>query len=225
GLIMTHADDDGLVLPPRLAPAQVVIIPITFKADDPEAVMDYCRSLAEELKGIVYAGRPIGVEIDDRDIRGGEKTWSWVKKGVPIRLEIGPRDMAEDSVFMARRDRPAKEKQGVPRGTFLETIVPLLDEMQQGLYDRALAHRTEHTREIDSKEEFYEWFTAPEGEPTPIHAGFAMSHFCGDREVEERIKSELGVTVLCEPLGDAEPGTCPFTGQPSPRRVFWGKSY
>jgi len=226
GLIMTHADDDGLVLPPRLAPSHVVILPITFKADDPEAVMQYCRQLAEDLGRIEYAGRRIGVEIDDRDIRGGEKTWSWVKKGVPIRLEVGPRDMAEDSVFMGRRDRPAKEKEGIARTRFLEEVVSMLDQMQQGLYDRALAHREEHTREFDSKEEFVEWFTSPAGDPTPIHAGFAKTHFCGDRELEEQIKSDLGVTVLCEPLDDvAEPGTCPFSGKPSPRLVWWGKSY
>ena len=95
-----------------------------------------------------------------------------------------------------------------------------------GLYDKALAHREEHTREIDTREEFMEWFTAPDGEPTPIHAGFAMTHFCGDRDLEEQIKAELGVTVLCEPIdGDPEPGTCPFSGKPSPRRVVWGKSY
>ncbi|HBZ96432.1 MAG TPA: proline--tRNA ligase [Phycisphaerales bacterium] len=226
GLIMTHSDDDGLVLPPRLAPAHVVILPITFKADDPEAVMEYCRTLARDLRGIRYAGRTIEVEIDDRDIRGGEKTWSWVKKGVPIRLEVGPRDMAEDSVFMARRDRPAKEKESVARVRFLEEVVSMLEEMQQGLYDRALAHREDHTREIDTREEFTEWFTAPDGDPTPIHAGFAMTHFCGDRALEEQIKSELGVTVLCEPIDDdPEPGTCPFSGKPSPRRVVWGKSY
>ena len=108
GLLMTHADDDGLVLPPKLAPAHIVIMPIIFKADDPAAVLDWCRSLAEDLRKQTYAGRSIEVELDTRDIRGGEKSWSWVKKGVPIRLEVGPRDMEAGSVFMARRDKSPK---------------------------------------------------------------------------------------------------------------------
>jgi prolyl-tRNA synthetase len=204
----------------------VVILPITFKADDPEAIMDWCRSLADELRALTYAGRSIEVELDTRDIRGGEKTWSWVKKGVPIRLEVGPRDMESGSVFMARRDRSPKEKEGVPREQFLADVTSILDEIQQGLFDKALAFREEHTRDIDSKEEFEAFFAAPEGEPTPIHAGFARTHFCGDRELEEQIKNDLGVTVRCIPLEeDAEAGTCPFTGQPSERRLVWGKSY
>lgn len=226
GLLMTHADDDGLVLPPKLAPAHVVILPITFKADDPEAVLAWCHSLAEELRALTYAGRSIEVEFDTRDIRGGEKTWSWIKKGVPIRLEVGQRDMEAGSVFMARRDQSPKEKSGVPREEFLATVCSILDDIQQGLFDKALAFREEHTRDIDSKEEFEAFFAAPDGEPTPIHAGFARTHFCGDRALEEQIKNDLGVTVRCIPLEDEpQPGTCPFTGQPSPQRLVWGKSY
>jgi prolyl-tRNA synthetase len=231
GLIMTHSDDDGLILPPHLAPAHVVILPITFKADDPDAVMNYCQKLADDLRVISYHGRSIEVEIDDRDLRGGEKVWSWVKKGVPIRLEVGPRDMAEDSVFMARRDRDAKDKQSVPRSEFVQTLTQILDEMQQGLFDRALANRRAHTRAIDSEEEFREFFTAPDndGGPTPIHGGFALTHFSGDPEVEARINDELSVTVRCLPFepveGYDDEGACPFDGKPSQRRVVWAKAY
>jgi len=229
GLIMTHADDDGLVVPPRLAPAHVVILPITFKADDPERVMNYCHKLADDLRVQPYHGRSIEVEIDDRDVRGGEKTWSWVKKGCPIRLEIGPRDMENDAVFMARRDRPAKDKQAVPRAEFTAKVVEILDEIQAGLLERARSFRAEHTRTIDTEEEFRDWFDAPateEGVPTPPHAGFARAHWSGDPDVEQRINDELGVTIRCIPLDDEEgPGICPFTGKPSPQRVVWAKAY
>ncbi len=225
-LLMTHSDDDGLVLPPRLAPSHVVIMPITFKADDPEAIQAYCRKLADDLRSQAWLGRPLDVELDERDIRGGEKTWSWIKKGVPIRLEIGPRDMESDSVFMGRRDKSPKDKESVGRERFLSDVHSILDEMQQGCFDRALAFREEHTRDIDSREEFESFFASPEGEPTPIHGGFARTHFCGDPGIEEQIKNDLGVTIRCMPLdADQDPGTCPFSGQPSTQRVTWGKSY
>ncbi|MBC8201285.1 MAG: proline--tRNA ligase [Planctomycetes bacterium] len=219
GLIMSHADDDGLVLPPRLAPSHIVIIPITFKADDPEAILNYCHKLADDLGVINYHGRSVEVEIDNRDIRGGEKTWGWVKKGIPIRLEVGPRDMKSDSVFMARRDKGHKEKCGVPRVEFIETVTDILDEMQQGLFDRALARREEATKIIDSKDDFYNHF---DGDGN----GFVYAHFCGDPAVEDEIKGDLKVTLRCIPLhGHNEEGTCIFTGKPSKQRVLWAKSY
>jgi prolyl-tRNA synthetase len=228
GLIMTHADDDGLVLPPRLAPTHVVILPITFKADDPDRIMNYCHKLAADLRMKDFHGRPVEVEIDDRDLRGGEKTWQWIKKGCPLRLEIGPRDMEQDAVFMGRRDRGPKEKETVPRAEFLDRVIGILDEIQAGLFERATAFRADHTRTIDDEAEFREFFAAPESGdgPTPIHGGFALSHWSGDVEVEKRIADELGVTIRCIPLGDEEgPGTCPFSGKPSPQRVVWAKAY
>ena len=103
GLIMTHSDDDGLVLPPAIAPAHIVILPVTPKPDSREAVLEYCRNLKQSLEAQSYLDEPIRVELDDRDIRGGEKTWSWVKKGVPVRIEVGPRDMEKDAVFYAKK--------------------------------------------------------------------------------------------------------------------------
>ena len=224
-MIMCHGDDDGLVCPPRLAPAHVVIMPITGRSEQPELIHNYCRKLADDLRVTPYHGRHLEVEVDDRDLRGGEKNWQWVRRGVPIRLEVGPRDMESDSVFMARRDKPANEKTSVPRAEFLADVTDMLDDMQQGMYDRAFAFREANTRHIDDVDEFRAWFTAPEGEPTPPHAGFAWTHFCGDEDVEQQIADELGVTVRCIPFGDDEPGTCPFTGKPSPKRVLWAKAY
>jgi prolyl-tRNA synthetase len=208
----------------------VVIIPITMKADDPGAIMNYCQKLADDLRVIPYHGRRIEVEIDNRDLRGGDKVWSWVKKGVPLRVEIGPRDMAADSVFAARRDKSPKEKKAIPRAKFVAEIASMLDEMQQGLVDRARSFRAANTREIDSKDEFYKYFTPPAGgahqEAQPIHGGFAMSHFCGDPAVEKQVKDDLGVTVRCIPLnGSRQSGKCVITGKPSEQRVVWAKAY
>jgi len=229
GMIMTHADDDGMVCPPRLAPSHVVILPVVQKPEDRERVFTYCRALAGDLKKLSYNGAPVRVIVDERDIRGGEKVWSWIKKGVPIRLEIGPRDIDKDGVFMGRRDKTPKEKVALGRGEFLARCTNILDEIQDSLFARALTNRQAHTREIDSKDEFYAYFAAPKtknpNDPTPIHGGFALAHFNGDPALEAKIKDELGVTVRCIPLEPGTPGTCPFTGQPSAKRVVWAKSY
>ncbi|HZJ62240.1 MAG TPA: hypothetical protein VFD36_01855, partial [Kofleriaceae bacterium] len=133
------------------------------------------------------------------------------------------------SVFMGRRDKKPKDKQSVARGEFVAGVAAMLQSIHDALYQRAVAFRTEHTRTIDTREEFYAWFTPPPtrnaNDPTPIHGGFAMTHFCGDPGLEAQIKDELGVTVRCIPLAPGVPGTCPFTGQPSPKRVVWGKAY
>ena len=224
-MVMTHADDDGLLLPPRPAPAHVVILPMTGRAENPEAVLNYCRKIADDLRVIPYHGRHIEVEIDDRDIRGGEKNWQWIRRGVPIRLDIGQRDMEADSVFMARRDKGHKDKENVSREAFISGIHNLLEEMQQGMYERALAFQQAHSAELDSEEAFAAFFAPPAGEPTPPHGGFGYAHFCGDADVEKRINDEYGVSVRCIPFGEDAPGTCIFTGKPSPRPVVWAKAY
>ena len=228
GQIMTHADDDGLVLAPKLAPAQVVIIPIFRSDDERPKVLEYCNSVARELRALRFADRQLGVIVDERDERGGEKVWNWIKKGVPLRLEIGPRDIEKDSVFVARRDRAHKDKQSVTRGEFAATVLDTLQSIQDGLFQRAKAFRKEHTRRIDTKEEFYAFFRAEreqENVPTPIHGGFALTHFSGDVTLEEKIKNDLSVTVRCIPLEKSEAGICPFTGKPSAQRVVWAKAY
>jgi prolyl-tRNA synthetase len=227
-LLMTHSDDDGFVLPPKLAPTHVVILPIIRAEEDRARVLEYCNRVAAELRAQRYNERPVEVVIDDRDERGGEKVWRWIKKGVPIRLEIGPRDIEKDAVFVGRRDFSPKEREAIPRSEFVANIATTLASIQKNLFDRALAFREKHTRRIDDKDEFYAWFTPPpsaENAPTPIHAGFALTHFNGDVKLEQKIKDDLGVTVRCIPLEKSEPGVCPFTGEPSPQRVVWAKAY
>jgi prolyl-tRNA synthetase len=226
---MTHADDDGMVCPPRLAPQHVVIIAVIQKPEVRQQVLDYCNKLAAELRAQTFAGAPVRVHVDARDIRGGDKVWEWIKKGVPVRLEIGPRDIEKDAVFMGRRDKAPKDKAALPRAEFVQKAPALLQEIQDALFARALAYRDANTRVIDSAEEFRAYFATPNtkspNDPTPIHAGFAMTHFDGDPALEAKLKDELGVTVRCIPLAAGEPGTCPFTGKPSAKRVVWAKAY
>jgi prolyl-tRNA synthetase len=224
GLVMTHSDDDGLVLPPRLAPAQIVILPVTVKEDTKVQVLEYCDRLLAELRALNWHGRPLDVIVDKRDLRGGEKKWGWVKKGVPIRIEVGPRDLANDSLFVARRD--TGEQSGVARAEFVGRVGEMLDEIQNGLLARAKTFRDTHTREIDSEDDFRAYFTPANPEKPEIHGGFAMAHFNGDPELEKKISDELKVTVRCVPFtDDPEPGKCIFTGAPSTQRVVFGKSY
>ena len=158
-LIMTHSDDNGLIVPPRIAPMHVVILPVLHKEETRSAVLEACEKLKLELRSIKYQGRNLEAEVDTRDIRGGEKTWDWIKRGVPIRLEIGPRDIASDSVFMGRRDLEAKEKSSMPRALFLQDVCSILDEIQSALLQRARAFREAHTRRISDRNEFTSFFT------------------------------------------------------------------
>ena len=225
GLIMTHSDDDGLVLPPRIAPAHIVVIPVTPKEETRAQVLEYCLGLKKELEAQTFLDGRVKVEFDDRDMRGGEKTWSWIKKGVPVRVEVGPRDMEANSVFVGRRDRAPKDKQGIGRAEFVSGIAALLDEIQDNLLARAKAFRKEHTREITSEAEFVEFFTPHNVDQPEAHGGFASMGFCCDPELEDKIAKEHKVTVRCIPeetVGETVP--CAFTGKPG-KRVIFAKSY
>jgi prolyl-tRNA synthetase len=226
GLIMTHADDDGLVLPPRLAPAHVVVLPVIHKEETKAAVMEYCEKVVRELRDVNYQGLPLQVEFDTREGRGGDKAWSWIKKGVPLWLEVGPRDMESDSVFVARRDQERWGKVSRKRSEFVAGVVNLLDEIQAGLLKRARDFKEANTVRIDDKKEFYDFFTPRNPEKPEIHGGFALCHFSGDPAVEETVKNDLQVTVRCIPLdAPEEEGKCIISGKPSRRRVIFGKSY
>jgi len=225
-MIMVHADDDGMVLPPRIASAQIVIIPVIHKEETKEAVLAACRELTAKLRSLSYFGYPLQVICDERDLRGGEKVWSWIKKGVPIRLEIGPRDVAAGKVCMSRRDRPHKETKDMTNEELLQQIPVVLDEIHETLYQKALGFRQAHTHKIDNKEEFYRFFTPKNPEQPEAHGGFALCHWSGDPEVEEIVKRDLNVTIRCIPLDSPEEdGVCVITGKKSTRRVIFAKSY
>ena len=222
-LIMSHSDDDGLVLPPRLAPKQIVILPVIRNDEDRSQVMEHCLALKQELEGLRYHCNRIRVILDDRDIAGGQKKWAYIKKGVPIRVEVGPRDIKSGTVFVGRRDQP--KSTGMDRSEFVSNLTSILDEIQQGLFDRALAHRVENTVEIDSLDEFKAFFTPKNQKSPEIHGGFASCHFVDTPEIDEILKP-LKVTPRCIPLEQKEEGgTCIFTGKPSQGRAIFAKSY
>ena len=224
-LIMAHADDDGLVLPPRLAPAHVVILPITPKEETRSAVLEACGRIAAKLRATRFADKPLEVEVDQRDLGGGVKNWDWIKKGVPLRVEIGPRDLESGNVAVSRRDQPVRAKEFLPEDEFVGRAAEMLDSMQRNLLQRATEFRDANTRPINSRDEFYEFFTPKNADKPEIHGGFALAHWNGSRAVEEQIKNDLKVTIRVIPFGADEPGRCIFSGEPSAKRVVWAKSY
>ncbi len=224
GMVMTHSDDDGLVLPPRLAPQHIVILPVLHKEEERANVLSYCDNLKKELEGKLFHNSQIRVVTDTRDLRGGEKMWGWVKKGIPLRIEVGPRDIASDSLFVARRD--TGEKKAIARAEFVENVASILQDIQDSLFARAKKYRDENTVEISDKQEFYNYFT-PKNEKKPeIHGGFAVADYDGTPEVEDMLRKDLRVTVRCIPLEGWQPkGNCIFTGKPAKYRAIFAKSY
>jgi prolyl-tRNA synthetase len=231
GLIMTHGDDDGLVLPPRVAPAHVVILPILRSDDTRSLVLDYVDQVAAELRGRTYEGRPVLVEVDHREGRGGQKQWEWIKKGIPVRLEIGPRDAERGTVSFARRDRAVNEKMDVPRAELPERLVAVLAEMQDGLFERAERYRAEHMRPIGSRDEFFAFFTPKNADKPEIHGGFAVSPWCGDAKCEAEIKEALKVTIRNLPIDpiagidDSGLDRCVLCGGEKKATAVFAKSY
>ncbi|MCG8688619.1 MAG: proline--tRNA ligase, partial [Desulfobacterales bacterium] len=220
GMIMVHSDDDGLVVPPRVAPAHVVILPIVKKGVDNAEVLESAEALKKSLKEKIYHGRPVEVEIDSRDI-GGARGWEWVKKGIPLRIELGPRDIANNSVFMARRD--TNKKAGLNRDEFVDNITDILDDIQNTLFERALKYREENTFSIDDKKEFYALYKKAKGYN---NGAFVMAHWCGSGECEEQIKKDLSVTIRCIPFDSPqEDGSCICCGKESQKRVLFAKAY
>ncbi len=226
-MLMTHADDDGMIMPPRLAPKHIVLLPILRKGADAEAIIDYCNAIATEIRKQQYHRRDIEVTVDTREINAGEKSWNWIKKGVPVIAEIGPRDMESDALFVCRRDQGRSARFNQPREEFINGISALLDDIQNALFERALAFRNEHTHEIDEWDQFSSFFTPKNTDNPEIHAGFALSHWCDEEECEAKINDELSVTIRTVPFdreADA-PGQCIVCSKPSKGRVVFAKSY
>ncbi len=227
GLIMTHSDDDGMVVPPRLAPKHVVLVPIFRSDDERKQLLEYCESLQNELSDQTFGGERVRVELDARDIRGGEKVWQHIKRGVPVRAEIGPRDIESSSVFVGRRDRGPKDKAGIDRAEFVATIGETLEDIQKSLYDRAVAFREARSEDVSNLDEFREFFTTKRGSEgtTEFEGGFATAYFADDGAGEEILKA-LKVSPRCFPVdANDEPGECIFSGQPAKRRCVFAKSY
>jgi len=226
-LIMAHGDDDGVIIPPRVAPTQVVILPVVPKEEVREAVLGAADELAAELQKTQYCGEPLRVEIDKREMQGGAKNWEWIKKGVPLRIEIGPRDIEKGTVAVARRDMSPRDKQFLGREEALTETANILGEIQSSLLERATQLRDNNSRKIDSMDDFVEYFTAENPDKPEMHGGFALCHWAGSNEDEEKLAKDYKVTIRCIPNGKEfiEEGNCILTGKPSSRRVIFAKAY
>jgi prolyl-tRNA synthetase len=212
-IIMVHGDDQGLILPPRLAPYQVVIVPI-FKDDQEKAlVFEAAKKIREQL-----VKADVRVKVDEREGQSpGFKFNDWEMRGVPLRMEIGPKDIAKGSVVLARRDRPGKEgKSFVSQDGIVTSVERLLAEIQKALLDRALAFRETHTSAPKNFDEFRQ----------AVETGFAQSFWCGDSKCEEQIKEVTKATLRCLPIDQpGGTGPCIFCGQPSKESAIFGKAY
>ncbi len=225
-VIMTHGDDDGMIVPPRVAPTHVVILPICPKPETRDAVLAAAEALRKRLAAVSFHGAPLRVEVDRRDVGGGVKNWDWIKKGAPIRVELGPRDLENGTVAVSRRDRGVKEKEFLSADALVEQAAATLQSIQDALYAKALAWRDEHTRDIDAKEDFYAFFTPKNPSRPETHGGFAKAHWCGSPECEEQVKNDLKVTIRCIPFDAVEQqGRCVVCATASSRRVIFAKSY
>lgn len=219
-LIMTHSDDNGLVVPPNLAPTHVVLSPIIRKDDQKASVMEYCQEIKQRLQEKIFNGSPLVVEIDDREIRGGEKKWQHIKKGIPLRVEAGPRDIESGKVFVGRRDMDKSE--GLDKNEFIENATSMLQQMQQNLFDRALKLREENTHQIDTLDQFKDFFSGKDENKAP---GFASCHWAESPEMY-KLLSDLKVTHRCAPMNqEAETGKCLFSGAESSGRAIFAKAY
>lgn len=212
-LIMAHSDDNGLILPPKLAPIQVVMVPI-YKGDEQrDAILNRMDELKKEMVAL-----GVTVKIDDRDnLRPGFKFAEWELKGVPVRITIGPRDLENGVVELARRDTLTKES--VAQEGLAEYVKGLMDTIQENIYAKALKFRDDNTRKVDSWEEFKEEIEK---------GGFLLCHWDGTKETEERIKEETKATIRCIPTDSfviEEEGTCIYSGKPSKQRVIFARAY
>jgi prolyl-tRNA synthetase len=209
-LIMSHSDDKGLVLPPKIAPIQVVIVPIIPKEWDKQLVMEESQTVFSNLKAI-----GVNVKLDDRNLRPGEKYYEWEKKGIPLRIEIGPKDLANNTVVVVRRDNGEKKTVLLP--DLRDVVVSTLDLIQNNLFEQAKNRLNENVVSVDTWDEFVKAVESNK---------FVSAHWSGDIEVEAMIKEETGATIRCIPFDQVkESGLCIKSGKESNGRVIFAKAY
>jgi prolyl-tRNA synthetase len=212
GLVMTHSDDEGLVLPPRIAPVQVVIVPI-FKGDEQKAMID------EKMAVVVASFKAAGIRVKYDNTDNNRPGWKFAEyelKGVPIRIAVGPRDLENNQVELARRD--TKEKTAISLDGLTETVAALLLEIQSNLLQRATKYRDDHITSVDTWDEFVNVLDNK--------TGFVLAHWDGTAETEEKIKDQTKATIRCIPLDNPlEEGKCIRTGNPSKQRVLFARAY
>ncbi|HMO18291.1 MAG TPA: proline--tRNA ligase [Oligoflexia bacterium] len=227
GLIMTHGDDNGMRVPPRISPKHVVILPVVPKAELEGEVFEYAESIASELRHCTYDGAPVRVHIDRRDLKGGEKNWQWIKKGVPLRIEVGPRDIEKKSCVVYRRDAEVKDKIFIERDALAKVVPTFLDDIQKSYFSSAKQNLNENTvTDIKSLSDFRDFFTPQNSDKPEIHGGFVRAPWCGNDKLTRSILDELKVSIRCIPddqsLGS---GPCVLTGKEAVCEVVFAKSY
>jgi prolyl-tRNA synthetase len=225
-LIMCHGDDDGLRLPPRIASKQVVIIPVIPKPELEAEILAYAQSIAKKLEKQMFHGLPISVIVDKRDKRGGDKNWEWIKKGIPLRIEVGPRDLEGQAMMVGRRDRPHKEKTKVGVEHVDSQVLVILEEMQQNYFQQAKAFRDANIRaDITTIDELREFFTPKNADQPEIHGGFVLAKWCGDADTEKML-DEMKISIRCLPLQQSgSEGKCVLTGRKATIDAIFAKSY
>jgi len=226
GLIMTHSDDDGLRVPPRMAPEHVVIVPITRDDDQLPAVMEYANKVAAQLREVRFDDERTRVRIDDRKIQSSEKRWDWVRKGAPIILEVGPRDMEEGKAAFTRRDQVREKKQFLTIDEIAGSLEETLWGIQSVLFEQAKEYRSARTRDdITTRAAFEEYFAEMKGNTFNTPQGFVKAWWCESEESEASLKP-LAVSVRCIPLDQSGgTGVCVLTGEPATRMAIFAKSY
>jgi prolyl-tRNA synthetase len=220
-VVMTHGDDNGLRLPPRIAPRQVQIVPIT--RDDPAPVLEAAGQLRAEIAGKEWAGTPVRAEVDSRERKPAEKRWEWIRKGAPLVIEIGERDLEQGVITITRRDDPELARDQIPRDGAAEAVVGVIDEMQVGYYEEAERRLRERTREdITTLDEFREFFSGDETES----GGFVLAPWSEEPSTEATM-AELGVSVRCIPFDAQLPpdARCVITGGPARVMAIFAKAY
>ena len=226
GIIMTHSDDDGLRVPPKVAPRQVVIIPIVRKEEDHDAVMSACDELAKNLMAQDAFRQPVRVTVDKREVNPGEKRWGWIKKGAPIICEIGPRDI-ENAGTMVTKRTDIYGKAPMAQADLVANITTELTDIQDTLFEQAKAYRDERTRDdITTFEDFAAYFgkKGSEGEGMG-DTGFVKAWWCEEEDTEEQLDA-LGVTIRCLPLDQpGGEGVCVLSGRPAKRMAIFARSY
>ncbi|MGE5548472.1 MAG: proline--tRNA ligase [Solirubrobacterales bacterium] len=217
-MIMTHGDDDGLRLPPQLAPSQVVIIPV-LRGEGDDAVLDACKQLAARLRQATYKGEPVRATVDTREGNAGPRRWGWVKKGAPLILEIGPRDLAENTAAVTFRTDVHGKKQFIAWDRLAADIGAMLGQVDEALFEQAKAWRAAKTRtDITDRAAFDAYFKQED-------TGFVVAKWCGDAASEESLK-ELAVSIRNIPVEqDGKQGTCVLTGKPATLTAVFAKSY
>ena len=224
-LIMTHADDNGMIIPPRIASAHIVILPIYKNDEEREKIFAVVNEIGKKVSKLRFHDRKIVIKVDDRDIRGGEKNWYWIKKGAPLKIEIGPKDLEKNTIAVLRRDNPSLKKSFIEVEEFVSNLIDTLDDIQNNMYNKAKKLLIDNTFEIDNYNEFVKFFTPKNINKPEIHGGFASSHWCGSVDCEERVK-KFKVTIRNIPSSTKEEkGKCIICGKDSNKRVIFAKSY